>query len=113
MREDLDCPLNLTNRALVGSPSPNLAVQMHMRLKFECSIVFGVLRVDVDEVPKDTIELTTGTLRERGTKRPLKPQNLCTLVADIPKPKTDHILGDVAQNVISSAPNPPATTHFW
>ena len=27
--------------------------------------------------------------------------------------KTDHILGYVAQNAISSAPNPPATTHFW
>ena len=25
----------------------------------------------------------------------------------------DHILGYLAQNAISSAPNPPAPTHFW
>ena len=49
----------------------------------------------------------------RPQKAPRKPQNLCTLAADNPKPKTDHILGYVAQNTISSAPNPPATTHFW
>ena len=35
-----------------------------------------------------------------GTK---KPQNLCTLAADSPKPKTDDILGYVAQNAISTA----------
>ena len=46
-------------------------------------------------------------------KRPPKAPNLCTLAADSPKPKTDHILGYVAQNAISSAPNPRATTHFW
>ena len=46
-------------------------------------------------------------------KGPQNSQNLCTLAADSPKPKTDHILGYVAQNPISSAPNPPATTHFW
>ena len=40
-------------------------------------------------------------------------QNLCTLAADTPKPKTDHISGYMAQNAMSSAPNPPATTHFW
>ena len=49
-------------------------------------------------------------IRPKGAR---KTQNLCTLAADIPKPKTDHILGYVAQNVISSTPNPPATTHFW
>ena len=27
--------------------------------------------------------------------------------------KTDHILGYVAQDAISSTPNPPTTTHFW
>ena len=48
-----------------------------------------------------------------SAKRPQNPQNLRTLAADSPKPKTDHILGFVAQNAISSAPNPPATTHFW
>ena len=46
-------------------------------------------------------------------KRPLKAQNLCTLAADSPKPKTDHILGHVAQKATLSAPNPPVTTHFW
>ena len=46
-------------------------------------------------------------------KRPPKAP-LCTLAADdSPKPKTDHILGYVAQNAVLSAPNPPATTHFW
>ena len=35
------------------------------------------------------------------------------MAADSPKPKTDHILGYVAQNAVPSAPNPPATTHFW
>ena len=52
-------------------------------------------------------------VREAPPKGPQKPQNLCTLAADNPKPKTDLILGYVAQNVISSAPNPPTTTHFW
>ena len=57
---------------------------------------------------------SNSTICPRTTpKRPQKPQNLCTLAADSPKPKTDHILGYVAQNAISSAPNPPATTHFW
>ena len=42
-----------------------------------------------------------------------KHHNLCTLAADGPKPKTNHILGYEAQNTISSAPNAPATTHFW
>ena len=46
-------------------------------------------------------------------KRPPNPYKLCTLAADSPKPKTDHILGYVAQNAILSAPNPPASTHFW
>ena len=50
---------------------------------------------------------------KRPPKRPQNPQYLCTLATHSPKPKTDHILGYVAQNTISSAPNPPATTHFW
>ena len=41
---------------------------------------------------------------------PFLSHNLCTLAADSPKPKQ---LGYVAQNTISSAPNPPAATHFW
>ena len=53
--------------------------------------------------------LTTQYVRERAHKA----QNLCTLAADSHKPKTDHILGCVAHNAIPSAPNPPATTHFW
>ena len=48
-----------------------------------------------------------------SAKGPRNPQNLCTLAADSPKQKTDHILGYLAQNAISSAPNPTATTHFW
>ena len=55
-------------------------------------------------------------------KGPLGPSNsticprtpyLCTLAAGSAKPKADHILGNVAQTAISSAPNPPATTHVW
>ena len=42
--------------------------------------------------------------RETPPKGPQKPQNLCTLAADGPKPKTDHILGYVAQNTSLSAP---------
>ena len=62
-------------------------------------------------VPKGP--LTPQYVREPPPKGPRKPQNLCTLAADGPKPKTDHILGYVAQNATSSAPSPPATTHFW
>ena len=51
--------------------------------------------------------------RQTAPKRLPKPQNLHTLAADGPKPKKDHILGYVAQNAISSAPDPPTTTHFW
>ena len=57
--------------------------------------------------------LTPQYVCEPPPEGPQKPQNLCTLAADSPKPKTDHILGSVAQHAISSAPNPPATTHFW
>ena len=49
----------------------------------------------------------------RPQKAPKSPRILCTLAAYSPKPKTDHILGYMAQNAISSTPNPPATTHFW
>ena len=65
-------------------------------------------------VPKGPLGPSNSTICPRtAPKRPRKPQNLCTLAADSPKPKIDPILGYVAQNVISSAPNPPATTHFW
>ena len=50
---------------------------------------------------------------KRPPKGPQNPYNLCTLAANGAKPKTDYILGYVAQNVISSAPNPPATIHYW
>ena len=73
---------------------------LHMQLDFP-----------VSKVPLGP--LTPQYVREPPPKGPQKPQNLCTLAADSPKPSTDHILGYVAQNVISSAPNPPATTHFW
>ena len=47
-----------------------------------------------------------------SAKRPQRTQNLCTLAADSPKPKTDHILSYVAQNTISIAPNPPQPPTF-
>ena len=57
--------------------------------------------------------LTPQYVRKPPPEGPPKAQNLCTLAANSPKPKTDHILGYVPQNAISSAPNPPTTTHFW
>ena len=46
-------------------------------------------------------------------KGPQMPLNLCTLADNSRKPKTNHILGYVAQNAISNKPNPPASTHLW
>ena len=57
--------------------------------------------------------LTPQYVRELPPKGPRKPHNLCTLVADIPKPKTDHISRYVVSNAILSAANPPTTTHLW
>ena len=48
---------------------------------------------------------------QKGPKSP-KNDHLCTLATEGPKPKTEYILGYVAQIGISSAPNPPASTHF-
>ena len=49
-------------------------------------------------VPKG--HLTPHHVREPPPQGPRKLQNLCTLAADSPKPKTDHISGYVAQNAI-------------
>ena len=62
-------------------------------------------------VPKGP--LTPHYVRKPPPKGPHKPQILCTLATNSPKPKTDHISGYVAQNAILSAPNPPTTTHCW
>ena len=71
-------------------------------------------RAKMSLVPKGPPGPSNSTICPRtAPKGPQKPQNLCTMAADSPKPKTDHILGYVAQNAISRAPNPPATTHFW
>ena len=66
-------------------------------------------------VPKGPLGPSNSTicLRTAYKRSPKKPQNLCTLAADSPNPKTDHILGYMAPKGVSSAPNPPATTHFW
>ena len=64
MLEVLKVPMNLTNWVLVGSQSPNVVVQLHIRLKSEILVVFGLLKAAVDEPPKETIEVTIGTLRE-------------------------------------------------
>ena len=48
---------------------------------------------------------------EPPAKRPQKPEKLCTLASREPQTKERPYY--VAENVISSAPNPPATTHFW
>ena len=63
--------MNLTNWVLVGSQCPNMAVRLHICLKSEISVVFGLLKAAVDELPKETIELTTGTLREANSLAPI------------------------------------------
>ena len=67
----LKVPMNLTNWVLVGSCSPNLAVQLHICLKSEIHVVFGFLKAVVDELPKETVEVTTGTLREADSLSPI------------------------------------------
>ena len=69
--EVLKVPMNLTNWVLVGSQSPNLAVQLHIRLKSEISVIFCFLKAVVDELPKETIQLTTGNLREADSLAPI------------------------------------------
>ena len=73
------------------------------------------LHVQLDfPVAKGPLWPSNSTMCPRNApKRTPKTAELCTLVADSPKRKTDHFLGYVTQNVISSTPNPPATTHFW
>ena len=62
-------------------------------------------------MPKGPLGPSNSTICPRTTpKRPPKAPEFVHIGS--PKPKTDHILGYVAQNTISSAPNPPATTHF-
>ena len=69
--EVLKVPMNLTNWVLVGSSSPNLAVQLHIRLKSAILVVFGFLKAAVDELPKGTVELTTGTLTKADCLAPI------------------------------------------
>ena len=56
--------MKLSNLVLVMSSSPNPAFQLHTCLKAEHLVVFGFVKVAVDELPKETIELTRGHLRE-------------------------------------------------
>ena len=67
----LKVPMNLTNWVLPGSCSPNLAVQLHILLKLEILVVFGFLKAKVYEIPKETVDLTTGTLREASSSAPI------------------------------------------
>ena len=69
--EVLKVPMNLTNWVLLGSQSPSLAIHLHIRLKSEIAVVFGFLKVAVDELPKETMELTTSTLREADSLAPI------------------------------------------
>ena len=64
MLEVLKLPMNATNLVLVGSQSPNLAVHLHIHVRSEISVVCGLLKAALDELPKETIELTTVTSRE-------------------------------------------------
>ena len=69
--EVLKVLMNVTNWVLVGCQSPNGAVQLHIRLTSEISVVFGFLKAAVDELPKESIELTIGTLREADSLAPI------------------------------------------
>ena len=73
----------------------------------------ATLHMQLDSMPKGPLGPSNSILRpQTAPKGPQKPPNLCILAADSPKPKTNHILGYVAQNAISSAPNPPTTPSF-
>ena len=63
------------------------------------------MRLDFPVLKGPLGPLTPQYVHETPPKGPQKPQNLCTLAADTPKPKTDHILGYVAQNA------PPTRNH--
>ena len=63
-------------------------------------------------MPKGPLGPSNSTICPRtAPKRPPKAPQF--VAADNLEPKMDHILGYVAQSTISSAPNPPTTTHFW
>ena len=65
-------------------------------------------------VPKGPLGPSNSTICPQTTpKRPPKPPEFVHIGRQDPTPNTDHMLGYVAPNAISSAPNPPATTHFW
>ena len=66
-----DLPLNLTTWLLVGSSSASLAVELHIRLKFECSIVFWYPKADVDELLKDAIKWATASFWEAASLAPI------------------------------------------
>ena len=52
-------------------------------------------------VPKGPLGLSNSTICPQTIpKRPPKAPELCTLASNSPKPKTDHILGYVAENAI-------------
>ena len=71
MLEVLKVPMNLTIWVLVASESANLAVQLCIHLKSEISVVFGFLKAPVHELPQETFELRTGTLREVDSLAPI------------------------------------------
>ena len=59
----LKVPMNLTK---LGAGGVFLS-----KLGRSASVVFGFLRVADDELPKETIQLTTGTLREADSVAPI------------------------------------------
>ena len=69
--EVLKVPMNHTIWVMVGSHSPYQALELHIRLKSEVLVVFGLLKAAVDELPKETIELATGTLTEPDSLAPI------------------------------------------
>ena len=101
---------NLQFGAKISLFSPKTALEPAKNGQMKGNSGYSRMQLDV-LLPKGPPGPSNCTICPRTA--PKKAQNLCTLAADSPKPKTDHILGYVAQNTISRAPNPPATTHLW
>ena len=44
---------------------------MHIRLKFECWVVFGLLSAEATELPKESSDITTGIQRGADSLAPI------------------------------------------
>ena len=105
------CNLGLKS-AFFFLPKAALVPSENGQMKGNSGYSTHAARLAPTEGPSRALSLHNMSMN-RPQKAPKNPQNLCTLAADSPKPKTNPTLGYVAPNAISFAPNPPTTTHFW